>query len=268
MDGATQLARSVRLAVHARSGHDPLTLVTEHLRIVIDGRADDCRSIGITIASHHGDLRRLARNELVGGKVVLQTLEQCARQIAQLARSTPDIVSFEDGNDFVVRLTAIDDLQSTNDDGAQYHFLVIDWTLADHADVQRIAIASVAAGRETTNTIAAIGLRNESIERGRMGRSALRPIDAQIAGGFVDFIFHQVVGRDLDEGVDDSWRFGTRLETVPGMWTPTGIGTGGRFGHSEFMEVAKTGEAAFYKRTDPVILRSSTYAGYPGPRGR
>src|ERR1700722_5090972 len=70
-----------------------------------------------------------------------------------------------------------------------------------------------------------------------MGRSALRTIDAQITRRLIHFVLHQIEGRDLDERVDDTGRFGSRLEAMPGMRTPAGIRTRRGFRHDELWEV-------------------------------
>ena len=51
---------------------------------------------------------------------------------------------------------------------AQQHLGMIDRALADHADIERIAIAALAAFGELPHPLAAIGLGDEAIERGRL----------------------------------------------------------------------------------------------------
>src|SRR3984957_19578452 len=135
-----------------------------HFRVVFDRGADDGRGIRETVAAHDVHPLRLARHQLVGREVMLEPLQQRTRQIANVASLAPDIVTLEDGDDLVVRLAAVNDFQAADNHGAQDHLLVIDWTLADDADVERIAITVIATGGETANTIAAIGLRDKSIE--------------------------------------------------------------------------------------------------------
>lgn len=48
----------------------------------------------------------------------------------------------------------------------------------------------------------------------------MRPIDPQIAGHFVDFIFDKVERADFDEGVNEMRRIGTDFQAVPGMRSP------------------------------------------------
>src|SRR5690606_16548700 len=63
----------------------------------------------------------------------------------------------------------------------------------------------------------AVGTRDDAIERGRQRRGALRPVDAQVARGFVDLVLHAVEGRDLDPRGEAAGRLGAGLEAVPGM---------------------------------------------------
>ena len=169
------------------------------------------------------DLRRLIGNELVGGKVMLDALEQRRRQIADLLRLAPDVIALEHRDDLVVGLAAIDDLQSPHHAGAQQHLGMIDRPLADYADVERIAIAALAVFGETPHPLAAIGLRDEAVERGRLRGGALRAVDAQVAGRLVDFVLHEIERGDLDIGVDDARRVRPGLQAVPGMRSPARV---------------------------------------------
>ena len=95
--------------------------------------------------------------------------------------------------------------------------------LADHADIERIAVTALAAFGEPPHPLATIGLRNEAIERGRLRGGALRAVDAQVAGGLVDFVLHEIERGDLDVGIDDARRIRPRLKAVPGMRPPARV---------------------------------------------
>src|SRR5262249_60881154 len=144
-------------------------------------RANHRRRRLVAIATADVDLRRLIGNELISGEVVLDALEQRWRQIADLLRLAPDVIALEYRDDLVVGLAVIDDFQSPHHASAQQHLGMIDRALADHADVEWIAIAALAAFGEPPYPFPAISLRDEAIERGRLRGGALRAVDPQVA---------------------------------------------------------------------------------------
>src|SRR5688500_4402318 len=80
----------------------------------------------------------------------------------------PDEIPFEDADDLVVRLTAVDELEAADDAGPKQHFRTLDGPLADDADVERITVAAFAAGSQFRDPRSAIGLGDESVEGGRL----------------------------------------------------------------------------------------------------
>src|SRR5215468_4617475 len=140
-------------AAHA-SGH-----AAEHLRIVLDRGLDHLRGVLEAVAAGDADPGRLSGNELIGGEVVLEALEQCRRQLDELLCLAPDVIALEYRNDLVVGFAAVENFQSADHTRAQQHFGVIDGTLADHADIERIAVTALAARREPPHPLAAVGLR-------------------------------------------------------------------------------------------------------------
>ncbi len=48
----------------------------------------------------------------------------------------------------------------------------------------------------------------------------MRPVNAQVTGGFVYFVLHQVKWRDLDECCHDAAGGIACLEPMPGVWSP------------------------------------------------
>ena len=154
---------------------------------------------------------------------MLDALEQSRRQLAELLRLAPHVIALEHRDDLVVGLTAIGDFESAHHARAEQHLGVIDGPLADYADVERIAIAALAARSEPAHPLAAVGARNEAVECGRLRGGALRSIDPQVAGGLVHLVLHEIEGSDLDVGIDEPRQVGPGVEAVPGMRPPARV---------------------------------------------
>src|ERR1700758_2825071 len=140
----------------------------EHLGVVVDGGPDHLRGVRVAVAAGEADCRRLVGNELVGGEIVLDALEQRRRQIADLLRLAPDVIALEYRDDLVVGLAAVDDLQPADYADTQQHLGVIDRALAARADIEGLAGPTIAPGGEPPHPLAAVGLRNEAVERGQL----------------------------------------------------------------------------------------------------
>jgi hypothetical protein len=178
----------------------------------------------VLIAVLAGDLElvRLARHQLVGAEVVLEALDEHGRELRDVLDVIPDVVAFEHADDLVVGFTAIDELDAADHARAQQHFRTLDGSLADHADVERIAVAPLASGRELRDVLRAIGARDEAVERRRLRGGALGTIDAQVSGCLVDLVLDDVEGRDLDVRVDDAGGVFADFQAMPGMRAPAG----------------------------------------------
>jgi len=174
----------------------------------------------------YGGFTILAGEDVPGG---LQVLTR-AGQLVDLGGVAPHIVALEHRYDLVVRLAAIDDLQSPDDGRAQQHLAVRDGALADDADIQGVTVAALASGSQAPHPLAAVGLRDEAVQRRRLRGGALRAVHAQVAGGLVDLVLHEVKRGDLDIGVHDARRILTRLQAMPGVGAPARIGA--RVGHA------------------------------------
>ena len=97
-------------------------------------------------------------------------------------------------------------------------------------------------GASLRDARAAVGARDESVERRRMRGGALRTIDPQVARDLVDLVLDHVERRDLDVGVDDAGRVRSDIQAVPRMRAPAGkievfhgrasVGTTSRHGES------------------------------------
>src|SRR5262252_3630712 len=87
---------------------EPSRHAAEHLRIVLDRGVDHLRSVLEAVTAGDADPGRLAGNELVGGEVVLEALEQCRRQLDELLCLPPDVIAFEYRDDLVVGLAAVE----------------------------------------------------------------------------------------------------------------------------------------------------------------
>src|SRR5207247_11096069 len=115
----------------------------------------------------------------------------------------------------VIRAPGVDELQAADDPGANDDLVAHDGALADHADVQGIAVAPLRGRGESTHMLSAVGPWDEPVQRRVLRGRALRSIDAQISRHLVDLVLHQVERRNLDERVEDLWRIGAHLQAVP-----------------------------------------------------
>jgi hypothetical protein len=150
---------------------------------------------------------------------VAQPVDQGARQVGELADSSPQEVLVEDGDDLVVRLAAVEHRQPADDPRREDDLGSRDRSLGEDADVEGIAVALDGSWHQAADLVAAVGAGNETVERGRQRRGALRAIDAQISARLVDLVLDEVEWRDLDEGVDDRGRLRPGVESMPGVGT-------------------------------------------------
>ena len=173
----------------------------------------------VAVRAGHADLLPFARHELVGAEVVLEALDEHGRHVGDVLRVAPDVVALQHGDDLVVGLAAVDELQPADDPRGDEDLRLRDRPLAEHADVQRIAVAAAGHRRELRHPLRAIRLRHEAVQRRRLRRRALRPVDLQIARGLVDLVLDQVERRDLDEHIDHARRIAPG-RAMPRVRTP------------------------------------------------
>src|SRR5262249_47272466 len=123
-------------------------------------------------------------------------------------------------HDLVVRLAAVDELQPAHHARRHDQLGARDRPLAQHADVERIAVAPLRALAQLRHLRAAIGARHEAVERRRQRGGALRPVHAQVAALLVDLVLDVVERRYLYVRIDVARRLAPSLEPVPRVRTP------------------------------------------------
>src|SRR5262249_15862558 len=89
-------------------------------------------------------------------------------------------------------------------DGAHEDVSVRNVAFGEHADVERVAIALDALdlallATNLGNLVAAVGLRDEAVERRAHRGEALWAVDAQVSGVLVQLVLDTVGGDDLNE---------------------------------------------------------------------
>jgi len=151
---------------------------------------------------------------------VAQALDQHARQLRQVLDFAPDEVVRQHGDDLVVGLAVVEHRQAADHLGLDQDLARVDRTFAEHADVERIAVALLGAGRQVADAAATQRARDEAVEARRLAAGALRAVDAQEAVHLVDLVLHEVERGDLDVRLHDLRRLRPRRDAVPGMRTP------------------------------------------------
>jgi len=73
---------------------------------------------------------------------MLEPLDEHGRDVGDVLRFAPDVVALQHGDDLVVRFAAVDQLQSADHARGDEDLRLRDRTLAQHADVERIAVAA------------------------------------------------------------------------------------------------------------------------------
>src|SRR6266508_504482 len=164
----------------------------------------------------------VARRELVRREVMNQALDQGFGDAGKLFDLVPKRIVVENRDDLVGGFTVVDHLDASDEARAQQNLGARDGPFADDADVERISIGSIDVfGRKYSNPHRAVRARDESVERRRLRRAALRAIETQIPGRFIDLVLHGVERSDLDISVDDLGSLVARLEAVPRMRAKT-----------------------------------------------
>src|SRR5206468_12240105 len=113
-----------------------------------DRRAHHLERMFATIDA--GDVRVGAAtgNQLVGDEVVLEAFDQDRGNVFERAGRPPYVVVLEDRDYLVVRFAGVDHLQTADHAGADDHLALVDGPFAEHADVQRVAVAALRRRRQ------------------------------------------------------------------------------------------------------------------------
>jgi hypothetical protein len=160
---------------------------------------------------------------------VPQPLDQRGRQLRELAHVAPDGILLDDRDDLVVGLALVDHQQPPERPCPQQDVCPRDGALAQHANIERIAVALLGAG-ERRHARPAVRARHEAVQRGRQRRQPLGPIDHQEPGLLVDLVLHAVERRNLYVRVQPIGKSEARGEAVPGVWAVVMNGHGSDLG--------------------------------------
>src|SRR6202012_1477779 len=120
-------------------------------------------------------------------------------------------VAFENGDDFVVGLVAVDHAQTADRESLEQEVAMGNGFFGKHTNVQGIVVAFhrrpvYLLRREGRNPGAAVGARNQPVKaRGETGKT-LGTIYFQIAGGLFYLVLDRVGGHDLDVAGDNFGR--------------------------------------------------------------
>ena len=154
---------------------------------------------------------------------MLQALGLDRRQVGDVVHITPDVVAFQYRHDLVVRLAAIDHLDTADHAGLENDVGAGNVALREHADIQRVAVGDIGMGAVLGHFFRAVGAGDEAVQGGGAGGGALGPVDHQEAGRLVQFVLDHVIGRHLYINADDVLAFGfvrTGVQPVPGVTAP------------------------------------------------
>jgi len=83
-----------------------------------------------------------AGDEFVGAEIMMNSLDENLWEVGERFGFTPDVVVFENGDDFVIGFAVIDHLQAADYFGVEDDFASVDGSFTDDADVERIAITT------------------------------------------------------------------------------------------------------------------------------
>src|SRR6186997_3054975 len=90
----------------------------------------------------------LPGHELVSQKVMLEPLDKDRGHVFDVFGPAPDEVVLEHGDDLVVGFPAVDHLQPADDAGPDQNLVARDRALAEHADVEGVAVAATGPWRQ------------------------------------------------------------------------------------------------------------------------
>ncbi len=123
-------------------------------------------------------LRGPVGGQLIGGEVVLQSIDERFGYVVQVGRFPPDAVILQDGDNLVVCGPLIDEADSADHMGAEENLRAIDHPFAEYADIERVSVAPLGAREKGRDPGAAERPRDESVQGGRQGRRPLRAFHA------------------------------------------------------------------------------------------
>src|SRR5690606_26335356 len=191
--------------------------------VVSHGCCDNFLGALITVGFANGYLVGFARNHFVGLEVVGNTVDKCGRNFGNVIHMAESRVVLDDSNDLVIRFAAIVHRQAAQYFGFDDDFGAVNWTLAEYADVQGVAVATFCTWHQVTHTVAAVGARDKTVKSGLLGRSGLRTVDEQVSTVLVDFVLHLVKRGDFDIGIYQAGYVWACRDAMPGMRTKTRV---------------------------------------------
>jgi hypothetical protein len=94
--------------------------------------------------------------------------------------------------------------------------------LGQHTDIERVAVAADGLAAETIaaqfgDALAAVGLRDEAVERRRKRGELLWAVEPEMARALTQLVLDGIGRHDLDVGVDDLGRVFAGHDAVPRM---------------------------------------------------
>ncbi len=128
-----------------RQQHVPLILfriLAAEMILVIRHRASDhlmCFQAAIDMGDFADAL--LVGQMLIGQKVMFQPVDVGFRAIGNIASLPVKLVAFHDRDDLVIGFTTVQQTESADRDGLQQNVAVGNASLAQHAYIQRVAVA-------------------------------------------------------------------------------------------------------------------------------
>ncbi|MBP1740948.1 MAG: hypothetical protein H6Q48_3241, partial [Deltaproteobacteria bacterium] len=163
----------------------------------------------------------LSRHELIGGKVVPQPLDEPLRDIRDVHGISPDTVTLQNRDDFVVRRPLIQSAQASDNSHREKHLCSRDRTLAQHAYIKRIPIATLGTRQECRNSRTTERPRNKPVESRGERRTSLRSVHPQITRHLVYLVFDRIEWSYFDVCLEHPRWIGSRSKTMPRVRTPT-----------------------------------------------
>ena len=97
-----------------------------------------------------------------------------------------------------------------------------EFLLGENADIEGVAVAAVGfvlgvLVGQFADAVTAVGLGNETVEGGAIGRETLWSVHMQVTSAFVEFELHFAGWGDFDIACDKRWGIRSGGDAVPGM---------------------------------------------------
>src|SRR5688572_22875866 len=197
--------------------------IAELLAIIAPAAFNHLERLRPVVNSSNLHSARCFRRELfVSEKVMLEAIHQAFRTPVDIFNVAESDIGKEDGDNFVVRLAAVDHAKPADRLGLKEEVAMGECFFSQDANIHRIAVAfditySGSFSTECADFVATKCLGNETVERWAHRGKPLRTINAQVAGAFIEFVLHGIGRNNLNVCPEFCRRFFAWRHSMPGV---------------------------------------------------